>query len=91
MLFVSFLTPVGGTPKERTARRLEWNYPEDVRLVGEYWLQSSDPSAIVIFEADNILAMEKSRVYWGDLFDINTVPAMAGEEGMAFVRAMMEK
>ena len=91
MLFVSFLTPIGGTPKERVARRLEWNYPEDVQLVGEYWLQSPDPSAIVIFEADNVLAMEKSRVYWGDLFEITTVPAMTGEEGIAFVRGMMKK
>jgi hypothetical protein len=91
MLFVSFLTPIGGTPKDRVARRLEWDYPEDVRLVAEYWLQNSDPTAIVIFEADNVLAMEISRVYWGDFFEITTVPAMTGEDGMAFVRSMMKK
>jgi hypothetical protein len=91
MLFVSFLTPIGGTPQERVARRLEWNYPEDVQLVAEYWLQNSDPSAVVIFEADNVLAMEKSRIYWGDLFDIVTVPAMTSEEGMALAKGMMTK
>ena len=91
MLFVSFLTPIGGTPQERVARRLEWNYPEDVRLVAEYWLQNSDPSAIVVYETENVLAMEKSRVYWGDLFDIITVPAMTAEEGMAFAKGMMKK
>ena len=91
MLFVSFLTPIGGTPQERVARRLDWNYPEDVQVVAEYWLQNSDPSAIVIFEADNVLPMEKSRVFWGDLFDIVTVPAITSEEGMAFVKGMMKK
>ena len=91
MLFVSFLTPIGGTPQERVARRLDWNYPEDVRLVAEYWLQNSDPSVVVIFEADNVFAMEKSRVDWGDFFDIITVPAMTSEEGMALAKGMMKK
>ena len=90
MLFVSFLSPIGGTAKGRAARRLDWQYPEDVRFVGEYWLQSSDPSVVVIFEAEDALILEKMRGFWTDLFDINIIPAITGDEGIKLVLEMME-
>jgi hypothetical protein len=42
MLFVAFLEATDGTPAERIARRAEWQYPEGIKLIAEYWLQNDD-------------------------------------------------
>lgn len=54
MLFVALLKPKAGTPQERIARRLNWQYPAGVRQVAEYWLQTSNPDVVGVFEADSI-------------------------------------
>ena len=54
MLFVAVLKATAGTPAERIARRAQWNYPEGVKLVAEYWLQASDPDLVSVFEADSV-------------------------------------
>jgi len=68
---------------------LQWQYPEDVNLVAEIWLQSDDPAVIVIFETENSLTLEKVRAYWGDVFSITTIPAITGEEGLELAKKMM--
>ncbi len=30
--------------KQRVARRLDWKYPAGMRVLAEYWLQSTDPA-----------------------------------------------
>jgi hypothetical protein len=49
MLFVALLKTRGhATFQEGVARRMQWDYPEGVRVLGEYWLetgpQESSPS-----------------------------------------------
>jgi hypothetical protein len=90
MLFVAFLKATGGTPKENTARRMQWQYPEGVRVVAEYWLQTGDPIVIVIFEADSIAPIMAVTTEWGDIFDITVVPAITAEDGLELAKQMMQ-
>ena len=90
MLFVSLLRTSAGTPQETAARRLKWQYPEGVRVVAEYWLQTSDPAVIAVFEADSVAPILAINVEWGDVFDITVVPAITAEEGLGLLRQMMQ-
>ena len=51
MLFVVQLEVTGGTPEERIARRAQWQYPEGVKVIAEYWLQTDGYSVISILGA----------------------------------------
>ena len=89
MLFVCLLKVRSGTTKERVARRVEWNYPEGLQLVAEYWLQTTDPACISIVEADSIAPILAAVSAWDDVFDITVVPAVAADEGIQMARQMM--
>jgi len=90
MLFVALLKPKAGTPQERIARRLKWQYPAGVRPIAEYWLQTSDPDVAAIFEADNIAPIMAITTAWSDVFDITVVPAITAEEGLELAQQMMQ-
>jgi len=90
MLFAALLKIRAGSGKERMARRLEWQYPEGVRVVGEYWLQTNDPAVVSIFEADSIAQIVATTVAWDDVFDITVVPAIAAEEGLKLAKQMIQ-
>ena len=90
MLFAALLKPKPeSTQRERMARRAQWQYPEGVRPVAEYWLQTSELSVISIFETDMAEPILAVLGEWGDLFDITVVPALRGEEGLAIARQML--
>ena len=88
MLFVAFLKirPDAPPMAESVARRAQYQPPARTRLIAEYWLQSNDPTTIVILEADGVAPLMAIRAVWADVFDITFVPAMTLEEGMAAVR-----
>ena len=89
MLFVALLKARPGTQEARTARRLEWQLPEGSgTLKGEYWLETHDPAAVVVFEADHITQMWTAFAGWDDLFDICIYPAIAAEEGLEILKQM---
>jgi len=91
MLFVTLLKSRASTSMERIARRLEWQYPEGVRVVAEYWLQTPDPSVVAVTEADSIGPIMAATAPWEDVFDITVIPAVTAEEGMAIARQAMSK
>ena len=90
MLFVAFLRirPDAPPMAESVARRAQYQPPAGTRLVAEYWLQSNDPTTIVILEADSVQPLMAIRAVWGDVFDITFIPAMTLEEGLAAAQAM---
>lgn len=90
MLFVTLLKPSGGTPQERAARRLQWQYPEGLRPVAEYWLQTTDPAVIAVYEADSVAPIMAVNIEWSDLFDITVVPAVTADEGLRLLQQMMQ-
>ena len=90
MLFVAQLEVTGGTPAERIARRAEWQYPEGVNVIAEYWLQTDGYSVISIMEADSNEPIFAISAQWGDVFNIKVSPAITGEQGLQLAQQMMQ-
>ena len=90
MLFVALLKATASTTNERIARRAQWQYPEGIRPVAEYWLQTADPTVIAIFETDSVAPIMATLAEWGDVFDISVVPAVTAEEGLQLAQQMMQ-
>ncbi len=88
MLFVTLCRRRAGTTKERMARRLQWQYPAGLKIVGEYWLQTTDPVVLVISEAESIAPIMTAMADWDDMFDMTVVPALKVEQGLALARQM---
>ena len=86
MLFVSILTAKQNLPVEQSQeglqRRLQWQPPAGVKIVAEYWLQGAPGRVIAISEADSLAGIFQVNLQWGDLFDIEVIPAMTAEEGL---------
>jgi hypothetical protein len=72
--------------RERAARRLEWSYPEGTHVVAEYWLETLDPAAFVVFETDSIQHIWAVIASWADLVDVAVYPAIRAEEGLELLR-----
>lgn len=91
MLFVKLAKAKEGTTSKQTiARRLEYHYPDNVHVVGEYWL-TGKTSVITIFEADSPAAGMEMVTAWDDLFDISIYPAVTAEEGLKLAKEMFAK
>ena len=85
MLFVSILS---GKPdlapeaaQEGLTRRLAWNPPEGVKILGEYWLQEAPARVVVISEAQSAAPLFLINQQWADLFDIEVMPAITAASG----------
>jgi hypothetical protein len=90
MLFVALLkNRATGTFQEGAARRMQWDYPEDVKVLGEYWLETEAPRVISVMEAESMDAFGQIRMDWGDMFEIEVFPAVTGEQGMDMARQAM--
>ena len=91
MLFVALLTVVrpGATFQEGGARRLQWEYPEGLNVLAEYWLETDSPRVVSIVEADGMEPFGQLRTQWGDLFEIEVYPAVTAEQGMGMLRQAM--
>ena len=73
---------------ELIERRMQWDYPEGIGVVGEYWLEGSSASAIAIVEADTYAQLLALTSAWDDIVDFEIAPAISVEDGMALARAM---
>jgi Domain of unknown function (DUF3303) len=90
MLFVALCSAkAASTTKERIARRVNWK-PHG-RVVGEYWLQSNDPTVVMVLETDDVATIMRSVAEWDDVFDITVFPAMTAERGLQLAKEMTEK
>jgi len=78
------------TMKERLERRAGWQYPPGVRILGEYWLQTSDPTLVIISEVDDPLALMTATGQWDDHFDLTTTPAVSAEQGLKFAGQFLQ-
>ena len=89
MLFVGLLKARAGTEQERAGRRLAWQIPDGIEVKAEYWLQTTDPESIFVFEADSFAAMMQISGEWNDLFDVSIFPAIEAKEGLEMLEQMM--
>ena len=63
--------------------------PAGAKIVAEYWLQTADPSVIIVFETDNIGHIMAASAAWADVFEISVCPAVTAEEGLQMLQTMM--
>ena len=77
-----------GTLNERVTRRAQWQFPEGVNIVAEYWFPTNDPSVVTILEADDPNALLPISMGWDDVFDIDIFPVIPAEEGLELLRQM---
>ena len=92
MLFVVLLkSRPGANFREGPTRRLQWQPPEGLNVVGEYWLETGSPRTVAIVEAESIAPFEAIRAQWIDLFDIEVFPAVTAEQGMEMLREAMSE
>jgi hypothetical protein len=90
MMFVALLKTRGtSTFQEGVARRMQWDYPQGVRVLGEYWLETESPRVVSIMEADSMDVFGQIRMDWADMFEIEVFPAVTGEQGMEMARQAM--
>ena len=90
MLFVSLAKVKAGTQEERMARRAQWQYPEGIRVVGEYWPVGGEYAVVTIAEADNLAPVMAAIGAWSDVFDFTITPAVTAEEGLRLAQQMGE-
>ena len=90
MLFVALLKKKGNV-QETMSHRIEWEYPEGITPVSEYWLQTDDPHIICVYETDSVVPMMDLNTSWAELFDVTVVPAIRAKDGLALVKHMMKK
>ena len=86
MLYVTLLNWKPGLNRQQMdaafARRAQWQYPKGAKLVAEYWLSTSSPAVITIFEASTYEPLLELGLTWSDVFDLTIVPATTAEEGL---------
>jgi hypothetical protein len=89
MLLVSFMkAKPESSVEERMSRRLEWQYPDGMRVIGEYWLAGKEPDVVIVSECDDALTVMKVVFQWADLFDTTVVPAITSEAGLALAHEL---
>jgi hypothetical protein len=63
-------------------KRAEYQFPEGVKLIGEYWAPKDSPAVIAIFEADDAAQILGHVLAWQDYFICDVFPVVSVEEGL---------
>ena len=63
-------------------RRAAWKYPEDIKVIAEYWPLSSAVQVVSILAAESIEKIMELVFEWNDVFDIDVYPAVSADEGL---------
>jgi hypothetical protein len=71
------------TFQQGVPRRMNWSYPEGLKVEAEYWPATGDPAVFVVAHADDIAPLIAVQADWDDLFEITIVPCLTAEEGLA--------
>jgi hypothetical protein len=86
MLFVMTLKWQPGLTRDQRdgalMRRSQWQYPEGVKLHGEYWPSSESVAVVSVFETDDHGALMEIGLTWGDMFQLEMSPAVTAEDGL---------
>jgi len=79
MLFMGILTWESEKSDEITKRRAEWEYPEGVKVIGE-WSGLAGDRVFSLAEIDDPKAMLAAASAWTDVAKLEIVPVMETEE-----------
>lgn len=86
MLLAVVMRAHPGTLNERYGRRLQWQYPQGITPVAEYWVHSSELSVFAVVEAESAEPLAAMRMEWDDVFEIDVFPVVTAEEGLERLR-----
>jgi hypothetical protein len=68
---------------EAAQKRAEYQFPEGLTLIEEYWTAEDSPAVISIFEADDAAPLLENSLPWADYFETTKVlPVVTAEEGL---------
>lgn len=68
---------------EAAQKRAEYQFPEGLTLIEEYWTAEDSPAVISIFEADDAAPLLENSLPWADYFETTEVlPVVTAEEGL---------
>jgi Protein of unknown function (DUF3303) len=69
-------------------RRMDWKYPDGLKVEAEYWTSTQDPAVFLVAQTDEIAPLISLSADWDDLFDITITPCLTAEEGLAMGRQL---
>lgn len=67
---------------EAIRRRAEFNFPEGVELVEEYWTPRERPASVSIVETNDASALMAGSIYWSDYFSVDVFPVEQWQEAL---------
>lgn len=67
---------------EIMGRRSDFEFPEGMTLIAEYWSSRRSPAVVSVFEADDAAALMINTVAWVDALDADIFPVSTWEEGL---------
>ena len=95
MLYVMTLKWQPGLTREQRdgalLRRSQWSYADGVKVHGEYWPSSESVAVVSIFETEDPAALMDLGFTWGDVFQLEVMPAVSAEQGLKIGPEAMAK
>lgn len=79
------------TRRDAMKRRLEFHFPDEVKIVGEYWLQATRPQVITIVDTGSPAAITATIAQWDDLYELDVFPALPAEEGLELAKHLFAR
>lgn len=67
---------------EIMGRRAEWEFPQGMTLIAEYWSPRNAPAVVSIFEVDDAATLMINSVAWVDALEVDIFPVVTWEEGL---------
>jgi hypothetical protein len=62
-----------------------------MKVLGEYWLATDSPAVMLVAEVSSYEPIMEVNLYWGDKFDIVTLPATVPEEGLRMGQPLLQR
>jgi len=78
---------------ECLGRRLQYETPEGVHTVFEYWPAGASPdlpAVVGVYEMSDLGPMMETELIWGEYFDIKILPAISAEDGLKMGADIMQ-
>ncbi len=70
---------------EAMGRRSEWEFPEGVTLLAEYWSPQGDPVVVDVLECEDTGTLIVNTIGWVDVVESTIFPVVTWEEGLAAI------
>ncbi len=79
---------------ECIARRAEYEYPEGIEPIAEYWpagVGHETPAVVAIWRAEDFSPFLGMEMLWSEYFDMKWFPIVDAKDGIKFLTEAMEE